>query len=170
MPTIKKKVIEMKSKIFKEGELSPDQRIFFVLGYVPWFRGSPKGIPFNSDEHRKSLWEKNREDIMKLIYLDSPMDIPWKSANQLRPAEWFRKDAPEQKRVLNDAKFIKFDECGHSIWDSMPLEETDSEYLSRLNLLTGPDILKMEKDSFKFEEERDLEFRSYCLREEPVQC
>jgi hypothetical protein len=151
------KILKVKSGLTKE------QCAFFLFGYTG---DSPEKFPFNSEEHREELWKKYKEKIMDEVYKDIQVrDRYSPSANLLRPREWFLKDATEKKRVFNNAKFLKFNEIGHCIWDMMPLLETDAEFLGRLNLLTSADLLKMASESFQFEEGRDLEFRGYCLRE-----
>jgi hypothetical protein len=157
MPTLKK----IEENEFKGLTLS--KKTFFVLGYTIDFLGDPK-FPFKSQEERRSMWNECKNYIQKEMYKPRVhgnfRNSHW---NSLRAEEYWRYDAPEPRKVLNGAKRIHPQDPDDSLWDSWPSEETEFEYLSRLNLLSDADrqfIKKYEKE-FWDEENEERNFREY---------
>lgn len=146
--------------------LQPDQETFFIKGYTWIFLGDRK-YPFKDEEERVSLYEKYREHLIKKMHLprnasyfgNNDFRVP--DSNRLRPQEWWRRDAPEPKRIFNDAELIRF-----GFYSKQPALETDYEFLSRLNLLTDTDRTYIKISSFADEEERTIRYRNYLLNEE----
>ena len=98
---------------------------------------------------------------MQSMYLPREPGFHSPLGNSLRPAEWFKVDAPELMRPLNDA--VRVDLKNPNLFDKQPLMETDAEYLLRLELLTEKDRAYMETESFKAEERKALEFRKAMM-------
>ena len=143
--------------------LDKEKIAYFLFGFAI----SGDEFPFKSEEEKASLWVKYQEELMEAIYSEyTPADLYACDANQLRPAEWFKREAPERRRILNDAKFLGYDpESGHSLYDKSPALETDAEYLARLGLLNLKDLKKMGRPEFLIEEGRVLNFRKFLMKE-----
>ncbi len=106
---------------------------------------------------------KHRAELMKAMHQPRiPGDFHAPFGSDLRPAEWFKVEAPEPRRILNDA--VQVVSGNPNLFDNEPLLETDYEYLHRLNLLTDEDRKYMKSEDFKQNEKRTLDYREYCLR------
>ena len=149
----------------KANTLRADQETFFVFGYT-WDHLGDKTFPFRSERDRDSTWQKYRTRIMAKMLLPRKEEFfpdRWRmpGGNSLRPKEWWLKEAPEPKQIVNGA--IQVDPEHPHIFDRQPLCETDREYLQRLNLLTPKDLEYLETESFKQEEGKALEYRKYLM-------
>ena len=145
--------------------LTLSQKTYFVLGYTFDFLGD-KEFPFADEKERRSLWNECKSYVQREMYkprVHGNFRNPnW---NSLRPEEYWKFDAPEPRRVLNQAKRLHPEDPDDSLWDSEPLEETDYEFLVRLNLLTSDEqnfIGKYEKDFWRAEKD-DVDYREYLF-------
>jgi len=111
-----------------------------------------KAFPFSSENERETLWKSHKKEVIDLFYRDISYfpDREWRvpAASQMRPCEWWLRDAPEPRLFLDD---------GHT------LRETDLEYLTRLGLMSDQDIEKSKTESFEKEEKARLAYREYIL-------
>jgi Fe-S cluster biosynthesis and repair protein YggX len=147
-----------------EGEkLFEAQKTFFILGFSHDFMGDPK-FPFESQQKRRDLWNKYKTYIQKQMYAfrkhGNFRNPNW---NCLRAEEYWKFDSPEPRLILNGAKRIHPEDPDSDIWDRWPSEETQFEYLSRLNLLTDVDrqfIEKYNKDFWR-EEKEEIDYRKF---------
>jgi hypothetical protein len=147
-----------------EGEqLMAAQKTYFILGFTLDFLGDPK-FPFESEPQRRSLWEKTKDRIQAKMYeprIHGNFREPaW---NALRANEWWEFDTPESKRILNGAKKLN-----NNRYDFWPAEETDQEFLTRLNLLSEDDLEFIKRHNMEFwrAENDDIEFRRYMEEED----
>lgn len=138
--------------------LSFNQILHLLLG---WCFGSMEGrdlqFPFQSEEHRRQVWEDNREF---LINKDANGDAELAQREPgTRPAAWWDYDSPEPRKIIKNAQFWEHREppymkkrgespysfgiskVMHPVegWSAAgyPLAEYESEadYLQRLGLL-----------------------------------
>jgi len=145
-------------------ELSPAQETFFFLGYTWPFLADPE-YPFENDDERSRLWEIHRERLMARMYAErEPGDLRAPGANHLRPREWWFRDAPEEKIVLNGA--LRVPGRGEGVWTKQPAKESDYEYLQRLGLLTDDDRRRVRKIDFIEAEQEDINYRNYLIEQQ----
>jgi hypothetical protein len=137
--------------------LTQNQRDWLLMGYAHF----AIKVPFRNDEQRTVLWKRHRDELMKSMFVPRiPGDFHSPFGNDLRPAEWWRLEAPEPRGVLNDA--VRVDAANPEVFDKEPMLETDFEYLQRLGLLNDQDKAYMETECFKSDEKQAVEYREYC--------
>ena len=148
-------------------KLTPAQESFFINGWVSpfWISSGEKEFPFRDEEERVKAWQRYKNALIKKMYeprLNGSFrfaEVPM--GNDLRPAEWFIREAPEEKRVLNGA--VRVDPNNRGLFDREPLFETDFEFLSRLKMLTPEDEAYIQTEQFKEAEADAMEYRAYPL-------
>ena len=139
------------------GDLTEAQECFFILGYTWPEVLNHRPFPFKSETERARLWAKNKAALIERCHVSGE---GWASPNenQLRPTEWFVRDAPEPKRALSGATRLH-----DSVWTKNPCLETDGEYLGRLGLLTIEDRRRIQEPDFQTAERVTVETRRLTL-------
>ena len=128
----------------EKGKLSWAQISYYMFGNCWSFLD--KSFPFSSETERETLWKTHKKEVIDCIYRDkSEFPNEWRcpDASQLRPKEWFLRDAPEPRLALNDAR---------------TLFETDVEFLTQTGLLSDKDRERIASQSFQEAEEKALDY------------
>lgn len=100
-----------RSKTNRLAPLTDDQTLHLLIGWCfNSFKYKNTDFPFEDDEHRRQLWEHNRD---YLVDKDINYTGVCKRKPGTRPAAWWDYEAPEPRRDL----------------------ESEEDYLRRLDLL-----------------------------------
>ena len=129
--------------------LTEDQTMDLLEG---WSLSSKQGS-FKSEEHRRELWEQNRENLLNKKAVGFGESVIEREPFT-RPAAWWDYEAPEPRRVIKNSEYWRhiegyhfgkmrlielekpFEQMYFSYSEAPELEyESEKDYLTRLNLL-----------------------------------
>lgn len=133
----------------EKGKLTWGQISYFINGSTWTFLD--KAFPFSSENERGTLWKSHKKEVIDFIYCEKkefPNEWRCPDDSQLRPHEWWLRDAPEPRLFLNEAHTLR---------------ETDAECLQRNDLLTDRDREKMATEAFQKAEAERIAYRSYVM-------